>query len=133
MQTHPPPPLRQIIACLLLPTYLAACTTWKTQEASPQQVLADEQPGKVQVELADGSRIVLEHPVVSGDTLMGVEERWSGRKRVPGNEVSIPLSDIESVAVRSTDVGMAITLGVLSLAVVGAVMYLAACSDSAYC
>jgi hypothetical protein len=107
-------PLRQIIACLLLPTYLAACTTWKTQEASPQQVLADEQPDRVRVELADGSRIVLEHPVVSGDTLMGVEERWSARKRVPGNET--------------------IGLSFITLSFIGAVAFLVACSDpKAWC
>jgi hypothetical protein len=65
---------------------------------------------------------------------MGVEERWSARKRVPGNEVSIPLSDIERVAVRGTDVGMTIGLTFVVLGFVGAVAFIATCSDpQAWC
>jgi len=87
--------VRRIIACILLPCYLVACSSWKTQEASPQQVLADEQPDKVQVTLADGSKIVLEEPVVSGDTLSGLDD---------GTPVHIPLADVSSIAVKGTNV-----------------------------
>jgi hypothetical protein len=80
MQTHPP--LRRLIACIMLPCYLLACS----------------------------------------------------RKRVPGNEVSIPLSDIERVAVRGTDVGMTIGLTFVVLGFVGAVAFIATCSDpQAWC
>jgi hypothetical protein len=127
--------VRRLIACILLPTYLAACTSWKTQEVSPQQVLADKQPDKVRVELADGSRFVVEEPVVSGDTLMGFEKgRWTSGRHVPGDEVSIPLSDIEHVAVRGTDIGLTVGVTILGLLVAAGVAVLAVCSsEGVYC
>ncbi len=111
--------VRRIIACILLPCYLVACTSWKTQEASPQQVLADEQPDRVQVTLTDGSQLVLKEPAVSGDTLSGLDD---------GNPVHIPLADVSSIAVKGT--GGATTglllLGVLAVAVGG--FFISACS-----
>ncbi len=93
--------VRRLIACILLPSYLVACTTWKTQEASPQQVLAEEQPDKVQVTLTDGSQLVLEEPAVSGDTLSG---------------------DVLSIAVKKTDPTAGAVLGVIGTVVlVGAI------------
>ena len=92
MRTHPP--LRRLVACILLPCCLLACVSWNTQEASPQQVLEDEQPDKVRVTLSDGSQVVLEEPVVSGDTLTGV---------ATGQQRSIPLADVSALAVRKTD------------------------------
>jgi hypothetical protein len=122
MSTHPP--LRRLIACILLPTYLGACVTWKTQEASPQQVLADEQPDKMRVTLADGSRVVLLEPVVSGDTLTGIgEARRTHQGYEPVGRLSIPLDDVADVAVRKGDflksvvlmLGIAVAVGVAAV------------------
>ncbi|MEE8193417.1 MAG: hypothetical protein V3T74_11770 [Gemmatimonadales bacterium] len=112
---------RRLIACILLPCYLVACSTWKTQEASPQQVLADEQPDKVRVTLADGSQVVLEEPVISGDTLTGVAE---------GQQRSIPLSDVADVQVKKTEAlltaafvfGTVVVVGALALGVAYAIV-----------
>ncbi len=87
--------VRRFIACILLPCYLVACTSWKTQEASPQQVINEDQPNKVQVTLADGSKLVLEEPAVSGDTLSGLDD---------GTPVHIPLANVSSIAVKGQDV-----------------------------
>jgi hypothetical protein len=114
MHTHTP--FRRLIACILLPCYLVACTSWKTQEASPQQVLAHEQPDKMRVTLADGSRVVLLEPVVSGDTLTGIGEARRTR-------LSIPLDDVADVAVRKGDflksvvlmLGIAVAVGVAAV------------------
>ena len=112
--------IRRIIACILLPCYLVACTTWKTQEASPEQVLAEE-PGKVQVTLTDGSQLVLEDPAVSGDTLSGLYD---------GAPVHIPLADVWSIAVKGTDATKTgfVVLGVVLTVV--AILYFVACADS---
>ena len=91
--------VRRLIACILLPSYLVACTTWKTQEASPQQVLAEEQPDKVQVTLTDGSQLVLKEPAVSGDTLSGLDD---------GTPVHIPLADVSALEVRESNGGLTI-------------------------
>ena len=101
--------VRRFIACILLPCYLVACTSWKTQEASPQQVLADDQPDKVRVTLTDGSQVVLEEPAVSGDTLSGLDD---------STPVHIPLADVADVEVRKTDIIPTVALVVLGLGVV---------------
>jgi hypothetical protein len=95
--------VRRLIACILLPSYLVACTTWKTQEASPQQVIAEE-PDKVRVTLTDGSQVEVFQPVVSGDTLRGFDsEDRTSRGATQGDEVSIPLADVSTVETRGTD------------------------------
>ena len=119
----------RIIACVLLPCYLVACSSWKTQEASPQQVLADEQPDKMRVTLSDGSQVVLEAPVVSGDTLTGVAE---------GEQRSIPLADVADVEVRETEALLTVAFVFGTVVVVGAlafgVGYLIVCGgDAADC
>jgi hypothetical protein len=77
--------MRRLIACVLLPCYLAACSSWKTQEIAPEQVLAEEQPDTVRVTLTDGSQVEVYQPAASGDTLMGLRE---------GQQVSIPLAGV---------------------------------------
>lgn len=93
MRTHPP--LRRVVACILLPCWLLACSSWKTQETSPQQVLGNEQPEKVRVTLSDGSQKVLHSPAVSGDTLTGVTGG--------GEELSIPLTSVSALELREPD------------------------------
>ncbi len=127
MRTHPP--LRRLVACILLPCCLLACVSWNTQEASPQQVLEDEQPDKVRVTLSDGSQVVLEEPVVSGDTLTGV---------ATGQQRSIPLADVSALAVRKTDASRTLGGVVRGLVVTAAfvaffgVAYLILCRGDSY-
>ena len=117
--------IRRLIACILLPTYLAACMSWQAQEASPQQVLAEEHLDKVLVKLADGSKLVLERPVVAGDSLIGLDD---------GTPVHIPLADVSSIAVKKHDsgkTGLAAIGGVLALGalVVGIGWYMLCVED----
>jgi hypothetical protein len=65
-------------------------------------VLADQQPDKVLVKMTDGSELVLERPVVSGDTLTGFQQ---------GEPRSIPLDDVSALEVRKGDV--LLTVGVV--------------------
>ena len=90
---------RRLIACILLPAYLAACSTWTTQEVSPQQVIGEEQPDMVRVTLTDGSQVEVYQPRVSGDTLMGLRE---------GQQVSIPLASVTQLELREGDTGKSI-------------------------
>ena len=79
-------------------------------------MLEDEQPDKVQVTLADGSQIVLEQPVIAGDTLTG---------SVDGEQRSIPLANVSALELREGDavkttlaiVGGVVLVGGLFLAV----------------
>ena len=111
------PPLRRLVACILLPCWLLACSSWKTQQTSPQQVLGNEQPGKVRVTLTDGSREVLQDPSVSGDTLTGVRD--------DGEQVSIPLTSVSALELREGDAVKSVLLTVGILGVVAGGVYLA--------
>ncbi len=111
--------LQRVIACILLPCYLLACSSWKTLEVSPVQVISEEHPNKVRLTLTDGSTVVLEQPVVSGDTLTGVGE---------GEHVTIPVSDVTDVAVRKKDIVKTVGLGVLVGVVIVGAVFVAACA-----
>ena len=94
-------------------------------------MLTEEQPKKIRVTLTDGSQMEIEHPRVSGDTLIGCEVR--GRRRCPSDpsavqtfqQVNIPLSDVTDVAISKTDaiktggliVGTVLVVGAAVLAV----------------
>jgi len=92
---------RRPIACLLLPCYLAACTSWQTQELAPEQVLAQEQPDQVRVTLSDGQRLELRYPAVHGDTLTGMRE---------ARQVAVPLERVSRLELREADGGKTLLL-----------------------
>ena len=121
--------LRTLIACVLLPCYLLACTSWKTQEAAPEQVLAEGEYDEVQVTLDDGSKVVVDQPQVSDDTLTGLSD---------GSPVQIDLAEVTDIDVRGTDAamtGLAIFGGlVVAAAAAFGIWYLATCTgDSDIC
>jgi hypothetical protein len=98
----------------------AACTSWKTQSAAPADVMREETSDRVRITRSDGSMIELIHPVLSGDSLSG---RWANTKDT-SSRVSIPISDVRSVAVRRVSAGKTALLiagvGLTAVAVVGA-------------
>jgi len=114
--------MRRLIACLLLPCQLAACTSWKAQEPAPEQVLANQQPDKLRVTLTDGSRFVLDQPVVLNDTLSGISK---------GEPVRIPLADVSRLELRDSDTAKTIGGAVAALGL-GILIAAAAASDSIY-
>ncbi len=95
--------LRRFVCAALLPCYLAACTSWQTQEVSPEQALADEQPDKVRVTLTDGSQVEVHQPTVARDTLTGFSD---------GHQVSVPLASVSELELRESDTGKTIWLTV---------------------
>jgi hypothetical protein len=110
---------RRAVALVLLPCYLASCTTWRTRDVGPEQVLVEEEPSQVRVLMYDGSRVVLWEPHVSGDTLSGVVR---GETPAGDGAANIPLSDVESVEVRQ--VNSTLTIVVLTAAVAGLFVFL---------
>ncbi len=87
--------MRRFIACVLLPCCLVACSTWKPQHVSPQQVVSEKQPDKVRVTLTDGTRNVIEYPMITGDSLTGV---------LAGVQETVPLSTVTVLELREVDV-----------------------------
>jgi hypothetical protein len=109
---------------------LAACATWKVQESAPEQVIAEQSPGSVNVTKTDGGRLTVWDPRVVGDSLVGFTEpegfvQAAGKPRPDKVPVSVHLGEIEHLAVLKTNsavfaVGIVIIGAVLiALSVIG--------------
>ena len=114
---------RRILSCILLPAYLSSCiTNWEVQRASPEQVVEEQQPSQIRVTTTNQSEMVLDEPRVSGDTLIGLERdlSWGSIYAAPDTAAAleIPLADISHVAIKKTDTGksMKIGMGVVGVA-----------------
>jgi len=102
-------PLTRSTALLLLACYLPACTSWRTQQAAPQDVIAAQHPQAIRVTRTDGSQVEITSPRIEADTLIGhragVAPRDSAEARV-----AIPLSEVAQIEVRQNDAGKTIAL-----------------------
>ena len=118
--------MRRLIACVLLPSYLTACIQWEVQEATPQQVVAQEQQlDLLHVTLSDGSWVVLAQPEISGDSLIGVvtEGEYRGQPLKQGLLTAIDLGDVVQVAVEQRTLEATAWPVVGVIAVVGAARF----------
>ena len=118
--------VRRCTASLLLLTLQGtACQTWHTEDVAPQAVLATHQPTQLRVMRTNGKQLVLQHPVLRGDTLVGIGDQRQ--------EVRIALTDIQQVATRSFSAGRTVGLAVGVAAIAGGALVVAwaiACSDN---
>jgi hypothetical protein len=80
-----------MLSSLFVVTTLTACTSWRVQPVSPEQLLDDERPKAVRVQRADRSRVVLNSPQLVPDSLLGTTR---------GQRTAVPLADITQIAVR---------------------------------
>jgi len=84
--------LRRSTATLLIATTtLSACTSWKAQPVTPEQVVSTQQPLSIRVQRVDGGKTVLDSPQVSGDSLIGAAQ---------GKRTGVALADVTGVAVK---------------------------------
>jgi hypothetical protein len=111
-------PVRRVVGCVLIASYLPACTSWRMQEVSPAQVVAEQQPEKIRVTLTDSSQVTLQRPSVSGDTLRGVEQVGQTSRVVTRGHSAIPLSNVAYVSVSETSAGKTAGLVIVGLGVV---------------
>ena len=87
------PFLRRVVLPLTLLAFLSACHYWRPLEPPIAQAITEEEPGTVRVTLTDNSRIVLEEPRISGDSLIAL-----------GDTVGVALNDVQQVEGRRSDV-----------------------------
>ena len=115
------------LACLLLLSYLPACSTWHTGTPTPAQFIEKEHPEAVRVIRMDGTTVNLEAPAIRGDSLVGTV----GGGLVQADSartISLALSDVSSVAVKRGSAGRTLLLvgGVLIATMV--IVYAVECS-----
>jgi len=104
------------LAISLLSSLPLACTYWQPLPPNPAEAISEKQPEQVRVTRTDGSKLQLRYPRVMEDSLFGTaagEEAQGDTTRV-----AIPLSDVQSVEVKRTNVGNTVGLVVVSAAVV---------------
>jgi hypothetical protein len=105
----------------VLVTFGLGCSTWKSPQLAPEQVLATKRPDHVRVIQTSGAQLELWNPRVTNDSLVGTLERI-GSTRFSG----VPLADIREVQVRGVSAGKTVLLaagiGVTVLLVAAAVM-----------
>jgi hypothetical protein len=90
---------------LLTSLCTSACLTWHPEQVAPQTVLQKWQPTTLRVTRTDSSQVVLDHPELHGDTLVGI-----GRDKT---EVRVPLDSVRQTATRRIHAGKTV------LAIVG--------------
>jgi hypothetical protein len=113
--------------------YLVACTSWKVQEVSPQHLLAEQDPEQVRVTKTDGMRITIWEPRVVADTLRGLTEPdaagETGESTSQKVAVSVPLEEIEYMAVRKVNWENTLAVAVAAGVVVSLIVVLATGED----
>lgn len=114
--------VRRALAAAWLAATLTGCVSWKVREVTPERLLAEEEGLRaVRVTRSDGSLVELWTPQIENDRLIGnPTERAIAR-------VSVPLRDVQYVAIRRTSFGKTalMVLGVgAGIAVYGLLMSL---------
>jgi hypothetical protein len=109
-------------ALLLITLQGAACQAWHAEAGAPPAVLATYQPTKLRVTRTDGRQVVLQHPAVRGDTLVGIAHNQNEQQ-----EVRIALTDVRQVATRGFSAGRTVALGVGVLGVAAILLAAGAC------
>ena len=109
--------VKRPIAAIIMTSCLAACTSWRVQEAAPQKA------AELRITLADGRRLSLRDALVKGDSLVGfaVQGQGSPSERV---RVAFRTADLRQLEGRKLDGGKT-GLAVIGLgAVIGLVVAL---------
>jgi len=135
------PTFQTWVSALLLPCYLAACTSWhRDTRPLPVALAAAPAPG-LRFTLVNGERITLTDPQQVGDSVVGIQKPTLEQLRDPTTRdkhprVAIPLADIQTVERANTSaVKTMVVVPVLGLAgLVGIFMYLGfRCQSSTSC
>ena len=121
------PRYRSLLAAVLLPVYLGACTQWTVQPVSPKRVQAlteQEEPAKIRVTLADSTRLELEDFSLVGDTIVG---RIAGTRGADAQWHKVGIDQVTRLETASSN--NKVLYGLAGVAVVG--VALAVINDSA--
>jgi hypothetical protein len=94
--------LRAFVRLMLIITYSAGCHSWQTVGPTPAEYLQGHQVEAARITRTDGTVLELQNPRVAGDSLTG---------QLAGSPpMSLPLTEVDSLAVRKTDAGETLAL-----------------------
>jgi hypothetical protein len=113
--------LVRVLSLVLLLSQATGCSSWRTQEAFPEQVLARKSPERVRVTVAD-TQFVLLGPRVTSDSLLGTVMVAGPDRRRVATPVAISLREIQRLETPGINTGRTIVATLASLAVVAGVV-----------
>ena len=106
--------MRLPIVCLLLLVSLPACTTWHLRGISLKELIVTEHPNVVRLTRADGSRVVVNQPLLVGsDSVAGFHN---------GVYSNLAFADVTQVATQKVSASKTIALAA-AIAALSAVTY----------
>lgn len=91
---------RRTFGAGFLAIQVLGCSSWRVQGPTPEAAIRSRQPSIVRLTRTDRTRLIVHHPTVKGDSLVGALFASPDTAAA----VSLPLSEVQSVAVRRFDV-----------------------------
>ncbi|HEU5303720.1 MAG TPA: hypothetical protein VFU40_03665 [Gemmatimonadales bacterium] len=95
----------RVASAVTLVAFSVSCTTWKSPQLAPEQVIASKRPDHVRVLQSSGAQLELWNPRISNDSLVGRLAR-ADSTRLDG----MPLADIKQLQVRAVSAGKTVLL-----------------------
>ena len=89
-------------ALVLLGLHLSACATWQPVPLNRQRILEEQQPGRVRIRQADGTRLELRNPRVERDSLIASVRASSAP--LGAGTVRIPLAEVRGLEIHHFDI-----------------------------
>jgi hypothetical protein len=127
-----PRALDRLLTLLAAVLWASACARWQPATQPVPDLLAQKGVEELRVTRADSSRLVLYHPVLVGDSLVGTRSRRTPAtpfadteaRRADGPEVTLPLSDVRQVETRQARTGrtLLLVLGIAAVASLAALI-----------
>lgn len=99
---HDNPWRRAALAAGLAAVLAAGCTRWSVRDSPPGVVLRTDRPEQMRLTLADGARVELRSPRLSGDSLLGLSTH--------GVRLAVPTDEVRQVEVRTTNTAGTVAL-----------------------
>jgi hypothetical protein len=79
--------LARNLSVVVLGTSLVGCTSWRVQDVPPAELFQHKEPSHLRVGRGDSSKVVIDHPRLVGDSLVGESH---------GKPIAVPLAEVQS-------------------------------------
>ncbi len=113
--------LIRLVAIVAAGTFLSACMTWQTQSLEPERFRTADSTQTVRLTLTGGDTIMVHAPVITGDSLVGMQTR-RGASPDSLERVSIPLTAISQAELKKSNPAGNLLVGIGLIAAVAAIV-----------
>jgi hypothetical protein len=117
--------LMRLVAIVAGGTFLGACVSWQTQPLQPERFQTADSTQTLRLVLTSGDTIVVRGPVITGDSVVGLQARPDSAAR----RVVVPLTAIRRSEIEKED-SAPVVLGVVGIGAL--IVALVAASNTCY-